>query len=125
MPYKSNRGIVEKVIAKNITEAVNETALNIQNQAKMNASGRPGPKVDTGMLRRSIRAEFAPPPISFFGFSFRTIEAKVIAGGMGGVDYAHYVEFGTKKMPPYPFMTPAIEAERGPHAARIEKAINP
>ena len=76
------------------------------------------------MLRRSIRAEFAPPVTSFFGLYVGVIEAKVIAGGMGGVNYAHYVEFGTKNMPPYPFMTPAIESERGPHADRLKKAVS-
>ena len=33
MAYVSNRGILDKVLAQNITMAVNETALIVQNKA--------------------------------------------------------------------------------------------
>lgn len=41
------------------------------------------------------------------------ITGTVIATGKAGMNYAAYVEFGTAKSAPYPFMTPAVEANKG------------
>lgn len=35
---------------------------------------------------------------------------------------AHFVEFGTRKMPAEPFMIPATEAEKGPYLSRCQAA---
>jgi HK97 gp10 family phage protein len=53
--------------------------------------------VRTGALRASIRAERTPG-----GYAVR-------AGG-GAVDYAAYVEFGTRRMAAQPYLRPALES---------------
>ena len=60
------------------------------------AAGEP-PNTDTGRLIGSIRVQQAG-----------RATAEVIAG----VDYARYLEFGTRHMAARPFMTPAVEQER-------------
>lgn len=105
----------------------------VTDQAKINASGRPGPKVQTGRLRSSI----GPP--------------RLVSGATGlycivgtSVHYAPYVEKGTGPYTihpqnrkalywkgaahpvrsvrrtgnkPYPFLVPALSAGRGTHYA--------
>lgn len=67
-------------------------------QAKRNASGRPGPRVQTGRLRSSIAGEVH--------------EGGSAVKGMVGtnVKYAPYLELGTRKMPAYPYLQPAISS---------------
>lgn len=80
-------------------------AVAISRKAKKNASGRPGPEVVTGNLRRSIRAIVTKD------------KCQVRAGGPAGcvpglgspVEYAGYVELGTSKAPAYPYLRPAVE----------------
>ena len=60
------------------------------------AAGEP-PNTDTGRLIGSIRVQQA---------------GKVTAEVIAGVDYARYLEFGTRHMAARPFMTPAVEQER-------------
>lgn len=38
---------------------------------------------------------------------------------------AFYVEYGTSRMPPQPFMTPAIEPSHASYPAAISKAVDP
>lgn len=79
--------------------AVTMSALAVEAQAKTNASGRPGPNVRTGNLRRSIRTTAGK------GFSGK-YEAEVSATMV----YARAVEFGHPKWPPgvkYPYLGPA------------------
>lgn len=68
------------------------------------SAGNP-PRVDTGNLRASIRNEK------------RGDQAyAVVAGGLGEVNYAAHLEFGTTKMRPRPFM--------GPTAREMERVIS-
>lgn len=105
----------------------------VTDQAKVNASGRPGPNVQTGRLRSSI----GPP--------------RLVSGATGlycvvgtSVSYAPFVELGTGPFTihpltkkalfwkgaahpvrsvrrqgnrPYPFLRPALSAARGTHYA--------
>lgn len=73
--------------------------------------------VDTGLVRDTIKARKVGP-----GFA-----AKI--GIMGVRDrkkayYAMFVEFGTKKMPARPFMTPAFEANKAEGIERIGAAVD-
>lgn len=70
---------------------VAKTAADIEAAAKMRAP------VDTGYLRSSIHTQPTGP-----------LDSEVIAGA----DYAVYVEYGTRRMAPQPYMTPAAEAAR-------------
>lgn len=58
-------------------------AQRVTDQAKVNASGRPGPNVDTGRLRSSIHWRLVSGPEGLFAEVGTT------------VGYARYVEFGT------------------------------
>jgi HK97 gp10 family phage protein len=80
-----------------------KNANDIVNYAKQNASGRPGPNVRTGNLRRSIRID-EPPDMN-------NLRAVVSAGGKFAY-YAVFVEFGTRRSKPYPFFEPAVAKKR-------------
>lgn len=67
--------------------------------------------VDTGALRGSIRLEPEAP----------ALEMTVKAGGVNGVDYAAYVEYGTSVSPAQPYLTPAAKAIKV--RAEVRKAI--
>ena len=86
---------------------VARAALVIERQAKINATGRPGPRVRTGRLRSSITTEVLSPELARVGTN---------------VYYAPFVEFGhytggSRKFgvsfghmtPAYPFLGPTIE----------------
>lgn len=93
---------------------VAKSALIIERQAKINATGRPGPKVQTGRLRASIVVEVLTRTLARVGTN---------------VFYAPFVEFGHKQhpgqfvpplkkrlvadfAPAYPFLGPTIEQTR-------------
>lgn len=74
-------------------------AIKVESAAKRNATGRPGPNVDTGRLRGSItwRLGVDHSPYVDIGTA---------------VFYAPFVELGTSRAPAYPFLRPALEAAR-------------
>jgi hypothetical protein len=76
-------------------------AVRVESQAKVNASGRPGPNVQTGRLRSSIHWRLATD-------DRHGIVAQVIAN----TEYARYVELGTDRAPAYPYLRPALRAAR-------------
>lgn len=89
--------------------ALVEIASELEKAAKQNASGRPGPNVVTGTLRRSIKHDPVTPwglggwqtkvgPTAVYG---RRIEL-----GFSGADSLGRVY----KQPPYPYFTPAFHA---------------
>ena len=79
---------------------VTKTAHDIEADAKSFAP------VDTGMLRNSIST---------------TIGAGGLSAEIGPtVDYAHYLEYGTRRMPPQPYMGPAAERRAEPFVKAIE-----
>jgi len=85
---------------KVLDEALEEIAEKIRDDAKSLAP------VDTGALRKSIRIE-----------KKGELQVSIVAGGGGvinprtdrEVDYAGFVEFGTSRMNPKPYMQPALE----------------
>lgn len=89
-----------ELIGKPARDALTKAAIIVQNQAKLNASGRPGPNVVTGRLRSSISFEIDAAPIP----SFAKVKTNVI--------YAAPLEFGNRRWKPgvkYPFLYPALE----------------
>lgn len=87
-------------------------AVRVQNQAKVNASGRPGPNVDTGRLRSSISWELRTNAAVLPGF------AAPSGGGISvrigtNVIYGLYLETGLRNGAKYPFLVPALQAARG------------
>jgi len=81
-------------------------AIRVESAAKLNASGRPGPRVRTGRLRSSISWTL--------GEDGRGLYAAVGTN----VYYAKWVELGSDRAPPYPFLRPALAAARGPATSR-------
>ena len=87
-------------------KAVNYCALKVERDIKANMTpdgpSAPGeaPAVDTGRLRASITHRVE-------------MESGEVVGYVGtNVEYAPYLEFGTTRMKPRPFMVPAIERNR-------------
>ena len=94
---------LDEKLKRALAEALKEIAEKIRDDAKDLVP------VDTGSLRKSIRVE-----------KEGELQVSVIAGGGGvinprtgrEVDYAGYVEFGTSRMSPQPYMQPALEKNR-------------
>lgn len=89
-------------VGAKVSSAVDESTTSVAQTAQNLAP------VDTGELRSSITAND--------GTMSGTVEA--------GTDHAFYVEFGTSKMPPQPFMGPALDAEEDPFVKAIEQALD-
>lgn len=73
-------------------------AVNVESQAKLNASGRPGPRVRTGRLRSSITWELRQEPTG------------LVARIGTNVHYALPLEQGLRNGVRYPFLGPALPA---------------
>jgi len=70
--------------------------------------------VDTGSLRKSIRKEKELTSLYPFTYTVGIAAGGQVKNPKTGreVDYAAHVEFGTSRMPPQPFMGPAIEKNK-------------
>ncbi|MET0039887.1 MAG: HK97-gp10 family putative phage morphogenesis protein [Dehalococcoides mccartyi] len=90
----------DKIIQDTAKDALTKAAIIVTNQAKLNASGRPGPNVQTGRLRKSIAWQLDGAALPAW--------AKVGTN----VEYAPFVEFGTRRMKAYPFLNPALEQKQ-------------
>lgn len=97
--------LVTKTKLKN---AVNRSALAIQKGAKTRCP------VDTGRLRASIKIQPAESTTGAFNLLVGT-----------DVEYAEYVEFGTRRASAQPFLFPASEEERPRFIEEIKKAVQP
>ena len=87
-------------IEQAVEYAISVTGLAVERQAKQNASGRPGPNVQTGNLRRSITTS---KPEKGFG-SLYTVDVSAT------MVYARAVELGHPRWKPgvkYPYLGPA------------------
>jgi len=94
---KSYRKEREKEIIDNLQSAMGRVGAIVERQAKENVSQATGhPRVQTGRLRSSITHEV--------GDLSTTIGTNV--------DYGKFLEHGTSRMPPYPWLYPAVEMKR-------------
>lgn len=80
-----------KVLNDETKKAVKQRTLEMETNAKNLAP------VDTGHLKRSINSKIVDSSASITG-----------EVSTGTVEYAPYVEFGTSKQSPQPFMTPSF-----------------
>jgi HK97 gp10 family phage protein len=96
---KSYRDKVENKILGNLQKSLETVGAIVERQAKINVSQSPPshPQVQTGRLRASIIHE--------------TKQDSVVIGT--NVVYGKYLELGTSRMPPYPWLFPAVEMKRG------------
>jgi HK97 gp10 family phage protein len=94
---KSHRIEVEGKLNSNLQKSFEKVGLIVERQAKINVSQSTGhPRVQTGRLRGSI--------------TYNVNDKDVEIGS--NVYYSKYLEFGTSKMPPYPWLFPAVESKR-------------
>lgn len=106
-----------KELGTDMQKAVNTCCLKVERDIKEsmspNGPSAPGepPAVDTGRLRASITHRVE-------------MEADEVAGYVGtNVEYAPWLEFGTSKMQPRPFMVPAIERNKDWIAAKLKAVV--
>ena len=69
-------------------------------------------RVDTGSLQKSIRKQhhLSQGHVHSIGVSAGGYIVNPKTGRI--VNYARYLEYGTSRMPPHPYMTPALEQNR-------------
>ena len=93
------------------TESTGETYRSSKGGQRrtLHARSEPGetPAVQTGTLRRSIQVDFGE---SFLG-PYANVGPGTVAGG-DALKYAKFLEFGTRKMAPRPYMVPALYRNR-------------
>jgi len=100
--YKSHKAERMKELVDKLGQGMAKACLIVERQAKINVSKSIGshPQVVTGRLRASITSQVI-------------VEKDVIYGAVGtNVVYAPFLEFGTNRMPPYPFLYPALEEKK-------------
>lgn len=81
-----------------VAQRLAQGGVRCTNQAKINASGRPGPNVRTGRLRSSISWRLGQDAIGLY-----------MEYG-SGVPYAYQLEKGLRNGAKYPFLLPALTA---------------
>jgi hypothetical protein len=100
-------GALESLLHSPTSEIAKELAKfgsKVESQAKINASGRPGPRVQTGRLRASIgwHVEIESEIVLYVGF---------------GASYGVFLELGYQHrgggFVHYPFLKPAVESLGG------------
>lgn len=85
-----------------VARDLSRRAIRVESRAKLNASGRPGPRVRTGRLRSSIAWALAEDGRGLYA----VIGTNVV--------YAKWLELGSDRAPAYPFLRPALRAAAGP-----------
>lgn len=131
---KSFRKEREKEILDGLKSVLPKIGALIERNAKQNAayardSGQ-HPAVQTGRLRSSIsynwsnsgmeRGKVESPAKPGDGVSQPTEDLAVNIGT--NVNYANIIEKGNSRQPPYPFLFPAVEANRGKIIAILKKS---
>jgi len=112
---KSYRTEVQKKIEDVIKDSMDKVGALVEERAKRNASNARDsgshPYVQTGDMRSAIgyyTYEEDKQVVTDVGIS-QEICSK---NGQKFVDYSRYVELGTSRHPPYPFLFPAVESSK-------------
>lgn len=99
-----NEGVLQRLLNSPqgpVARDLARRAINVQNLAKLNASGRPGPRVRTGRLRSSI------------SWRLRVSGNGVLHADIGtNVPYGRWLETGLRNGRRYPYLSNALEAAR-------------
>lgn len=90
-------------------EELKKTALEVESTAKQNITSNG--TVDTGRLLGSVKTKIKE--------SNGSIEAEVGTN----VEYANYIEYGTRKMGAKPFLNPAFDSKTEGLHERIRQAV--
>lgn len=99
---KSYRKEREAEIMDGLQKSMEKVGALVERQAKINVTQSPPshPQVQTGRLRSSIIHQVT------------TNNNEIVAEIGTNVRYGKYLEFGTVKMPPYPWLFPAVEQSK-------------
>ncbi len=108
--YTSYRAQREAEIINRLQTAMGKVAEVVHAQAKENASKSPPehPQIQSGKLTSGIGHTVQMTGsniVALIGFSSEIPNSDVVS-------YATYLEFGTSRHPPYPFLFPAVEMKR-------------
>ena len=100
--YKSYKKEREKEITNKLRDGVSKAGAIVERQAKINVSKSPPqhPQVQTNELRSSI------------GYRVDTTSNEIIATVGTNIDYGAPLEFGHDRIPPYPWLFPALEEKK-------------
>ena len=95
---KSYRKEREREIIDGLQKSLERVGVIVEKQAKANVKQSPPshPQIQTGHLRRNIVHEVGDGEVS--------IGTNIV--------YGKYLEHGTSRMPPYPWLFPAVEMKR-------------
>jgi hypothetical protein len=100
--FRFNEGELDRLLngkTGTVARDLAKRAIRIESRAKQNASGRPGPNVQTGRLRSSITWRLGEDAIGLY------------ADIGTNVPYGYYLETGLRNGAKYPFLLPALMAE--------------
>lgn len=95
---------IEPTLRPALEREVKVAAVNIQNGARQRVPVR------TGRLRNSVTHEITDDGLN--------------AAIGSNVEYAPFVEFGTRRMRARPYLFPAFEEERPKYLARLKRALS-
>lgn len=115
---------------KELKAIVQGTAQNVRSHAikSIQRGTKSGVVYDKYSPRRTHRASGAgEAPATDTGRLASSIAARIdgkSAEVVAGVDYAAWLEFGTQKMQPRPFMVPAMEKERPAWNRRLQSIVD-
>lgn len=101
--FRFNEGALKSLLSGpngEVARDLTRRAIRVEAAAKENATQRPGPEVRTGRLRGSITWRLGEDSQGLY------------ADVGSAVLYAPYVEYGTSRMPAYPYLRPALDAAR-------------
>lgn len=100
--FRWNEGALRELLESphgDVARDLAQRAIRIESRAKQNASGRPGPNVQTGRLRSSITWRLG-------------VDSQGLYADIGtNVPYGRYLELGLRNGARYPFLAPALAAE--------------
>jgi HK97 gp10 family phage protein len=114
-----------------ISHAVFKGVADVESEAKksIQRGGKSGIVYQRYSPKRTHRSS-APgePPASDTGYLVNNIKRRMDSDKLGGevrsrADYSKYLEYGTSKMMPRPYMFPALEKHRGKITQRINRAV--
>jgi len=101
-----NSALLVDRLRSGLVPAVTSGSLLIENESKALVP------VKTGTLRRSIHTDVV-----------QESPDRVTARVSPGVDYGVYVELGTRRMRPEPYLRPAFESEKGAAVQEVADAL--
>jgi len=109
---KSYRKEREREIVSGLKDAMDKVGQLIERDARKNATnpigGSKHPYVQSGLMSGNvshITKTEGNEIVSEIGFSNEM-------GNLADIQYAHRIEFGSPRQPPYPFLFPAVESNK-------------